>query len=106
MMANLLDKLRQLLRANPPPNGAATATTATTAVTADNIHRLARLLQLTDLHEYSCEETFEVLDEYVELVSNEQEAAALMPIVKQHLDRCHNCRGLFEDLLRALQSEV
>jgi hypothetical protein len=110
MMANIWDKLRQLFRAKKEAtapfslqNGSA-APTAT--VTADNVHRLARLLQLTDLHEYSCAETFDLLDEYVDLVNNKQEAALLMPIVKQHLDRCPNCSALFEDLLHALQSEV
>jgi hypothetical protein len=107
-MTTFLDKLRQLLhikkRERAVPGSA--RGTATVMVTADNIYRLARLLELTGVDQYSCEETFELLDEYVDLVDNRAEAEALMPVVKQHLDNCPHCRGMFEDLLHTLQNGV
>ena len=113
-MTTFINKLRQLLQIKKrkqatPDNGGGTATgvatpKATGPVTADNIHRLARLLELTGVDQYSCEETFELLDEYVDLVDNRAEAEALMPVVKQHLDRCPHCSHMFESLLRTLQN--
>jgi hypothetical protein len=113
-MTTFINKLRQLLQlrkrkqaTTEREGGTATAVStgvATQTVTADNIHRLARLLELTGVDQYSCEETFELLDEYVDLVDNKAEAEALMPVVKQHLDKCPHCSHLFESLLRALQN--
>lgn len=107
-MTTFLDKLKQLLRLtiDSPPQPDMVSGTATAVVTETNIQRLARLLDLTDLTEYSCEETFELLDEYVDLVDNNAEAEVLMPVVKQHLDRCPHCREAFEDLLHALQANL
>lgn len=109
-MTSFLNKLRQLLRVKKEAatlaSGTALVSQPGATVTAANIHRLTRLLSLTGVDEYSCEETYELLDEYVDLVDNKMEAAALMPIVKQHLDKCPRCRQAFADLLHALQSEL
>jgi len=105
-MTTFFEKLKQLLsieRAVSATNYA--ENTAVATVTANNIHRLAHLLTLTDLDACTCHEAYELLDEYVDLVDNNEEAEALMPIVKHHLDRCPNCRGLYEDLLQALQDK-
>jgi hypothetical protein len=115
-MTTFIKKLRQLLQIKKrkqaiPQSERGTAAAVTTpvatdteTVTADNIQRLARLLELTGVDQYSCEETFELLDEYVDLVDNKVEAEALMPVVKQHLDKCPHCSHLFESLLRTLQN--
>jgi hypothetical protein len=107
-MTTFLDKLKQLLRltTDRPPQPDMVSGTTTAVITQANIQRLAHLLALTDLTEYSCEETFELLDEYVDLVDNNAEAEILMPVVKQHLDRCPHCREAFEDLLHALQPSL
>lgn len=99
-MTTLLHKLKLLLglTGKPAPSGAG-------VVTAVNIKRLAQQLHLTGLSQCSCEEAFELLDEYVDLVDNNAEAEALMPIVKHHIDKCPHCREAFEDLLHALRSE-
>ncbi len=107
-MTTLLDKLKQLLRLkiDRPAQPETVVGTATAVVTHANVQRLAHMLALTDLTEYSCEETFALLDEYVDLVDNNAEAEVLMPVVKQHLDRCPHCREAFEDLLNALQANL
>ncbi|HID52419.1 MAG TPA: zf-HC2 domain-containing protein [Anaerolineae bacterium] len=66
---------------------------------------LLRRLENVQENAYSCEETFDLLDEYVELVVTDEEAAALMPLVKNHLDMCPDCRERYEILLRILEAE-
>jgi hypothetical protein len=105
-MITFFEKLKQLLSLKQAESTTTqVGNTAVAAVTADNIHRLAHLLTLTDLDACTCHEAYELLDEYVDLVDNNEEAEALMPIVKHHLDRCPNCRGLYEDLLQALHDK-
>lgn len=53
---------------------------------------------------YSCEEVHALLDEYAELLANSEEGAQLMPLVKNHLDRCPDCGEECEALLRILQT--
>ena len=66
---------------------------------------LLRRLENVQENAYSCEETFDLLDEYVELVVTDEEAAALMPLVKNHLEMCPDCRERYEILLRILEAE-
>ncbi len=66
---------------------------------------LMRKLEHLQTNAYSCEEAFALLDEYVEIVATDEEAAQLMPLVKNHLDMCPGCTEAFTMLLRILQSE-
>ncbi len=63
--------------------------------------------KLEHLHEsaYSCEEAFALLDEYVDLVSTDEEAAELMPLVKNHIEMCSGCKEAYAMLMRIVQSE-
>jgi len=74
-------------------------------LTEGSIAKLMHMLVYTRENEFSCEETFALLDEYVELVENNPEAAVLMPLVKQHLDSCSHCQEYYDALRRILQTE-
>jgi hypothetical protein len=65
---------------------------------------LMRRLEKTMENAYSCEEVFALLDEYVELVTDDEEAKRLMPLVENHLDICPDCKDEFEVLLHILQT--
>jgi len=65
---------------------------------------LMQRLEKTTENAYCCDEVFALLDEYVELVANDEEAKLLMPLVKNHLDICADCRGEYEVLLRVLKT--
>lgn len=65
---------------------------------------LMQRLEKTLDNAYSCEEAFALLDEYVELVADDDEARQLMPLVKNHLDMCPDCRDKFEILLHVLKT--
>jgi hypothetical protein len=54
--------------------------------------------------ELGCDECFEQLDGFVELVLAGKNAAEAMPLVQDHLERCGDCREEFQALLVALQT--
>lgn len=66
----------------------------------DLLHRLEKTMEDT----YSCEEVFALLDEYVELVADDEAAKKLMPLVQNHLDMCSGCRDEYEILLHILKT--
>lgn len=74
------------------------------AISPDNLVELMHRLETTLDNAYSCDEAFALLDEYVELVATTEEAEQLMPLVKNHLDLCPDCRDEFEILLHILKT--
>ena len=113
-MNSLLDRLRRLFAGQmqqPTADDAAAVDTneTTTAVEADyllddsSLPRLMNLIERTKEGEYACEETLDLLDEYVDLVARNQDAAALMPLVKGHLDHCIDCTERYDTLIRILE---
>jgi hypothetical protein len=73
-------------------------------VTADHPRQelIARLLGPSD-QEVSCEECFELLDEYVDLEVAGEDADARLPGMRAHLEGCPACRE-DHDSLRELVS--
>jgi hypothetical protein len=69
------------------------------------VKELMRRLQATQEDAYSCEETFALLDEYVELLASNKEAARLMPLVRNHIKMCPDCREACETLLSILEED-
>ncbi len=107
-MTNLIDKLKQML-AKQPKHTDRRMTDETPRPTAglseEDIKRLMHMIDHTHEGMYSCEETFDLLDEYVELVTSQEEAAILMPYVQRHLDLCEHCNEAYEALLLALAAD-
>jgi hypothetical protein len=66
--------------------------------------RLERLLGPTG-HEVSCEQCFDLLDEYVELELSGADADARIPAVQAHLDGCAACREDHESLRDLVSAE-
>jgi hypothetical protein len=60
--------------------------------------RVERLLGPTGF-EVSCEQCFELLDEYVELEASEADADAKLPGLRTHLEACPACHEDHESLL-------
>ena len=54
--------------------------------------------------EIGCGECFEQLDRFVEMTLAGKNAAEAMPLLQDHLDRCHDCREQFEALLAVLRA--
>lgn len=56
--------------------------------------------------EYDCEQVYQLIDQYAEMVERGEDAAALMPLVKHHLDICIACREEYEALMRILKAST
>ena len=68
--------------------------------------KMAQSLEKTEVVEYSCDETYELLDQYVELVQGGDAAAELMPLVERHLGLCPDCHEEYKALLRILRNQT
>jgi len=65
--------------------------------------KLVRVVAETREVEIGCDECFERLDSFAETELSGVKASAAMPLVGDHLEKCADCRGKFEALLRALR---
>ena len=70
------------------------------------IIKMAQSLEITEAEEYSCTETYELLDQYVELIKRGDAAAKLMPLVERHLSLCPDCHEEYKALLRILRNQT
>ena len=70
----------------------------------DKLKTMVRGVARTQATEYSCDDTYRLLDEFTEAVAQGRDAAKLMPLVQQHLELCPDCREEFEALLRVLRA--
>lgn len=70
----------------------------------DDLDKLVRVVALTREEEIGCEECFERLDRFVDMELAGLDAAAAMPLVQDHLEKCGDCREEFEMLLEALRA--
>ena len=71
---------------------------------SDQVKRLVRAVMDARPVEVGCEECLEQLDRVVEMTLAGKNAADVMPLVQDHLDRCHDCREEFEALLAVVSS--
>lgn len=65
---------------------------------------MLRKIEHTQEIELTCGEVFDLLDQYAEMAANGEDVTQLMPLVKQHLEMCSDCREEFEALLNVLKS--
>ncbi len=98
---NLFSKEKQPMN---EPNPSAGYPLSEKKITNDALVDLMQRLEKAKEGSYSCAEAFALLDEYVELVADDEEVAKLMPLVKSHIDMCPDCSESFEMLLRILKT--
>lgn len=60
-------------------------------------------LEVARVQDVPCSQVFSQLDEYVEKQLNGEDAAKLMPLLREHLDLCQDCCDEYETLLAALE---
>jgi hypothetical protein len=71
----------------------------------EDLDKLVRAVAMTRDEEIGCYEVcLERLDRYVEMTLSGMDAAAAMPLVQDHLEKCGDCREEFEMLLEALRT--
>ena len=69
-----------------------------------DVQKLIQMVENTQEVEFSCEDVYNILDQYTELVYRRDDSAELMPLVEHHIEICPDCREEFEALLRILEA--
>lgn len=113
VMAGLIEKLKKLLQLQKQQVQMEKSTGAhlkrregeTAVLTEELIVELMEQLKHTHENQYSCADSYALLDEYVDLVADDRDAELLMPLVKAHLDACPDCHQKFEILLDILKAD-
>ena len=70
----------------------------------EEIKTLVRSTAVTREEEIGCDDAYEALDRFAEMVARGEDPSEIMPQVKHHLDICGNCREEFEALLRIIRA--
>ncbi len=70
----------------------------------NKLKTMVRGVARTQETEYSCDDVYQLLDEFTEAVAQGKDVAKLMPLVQQHIEMCPDCREEFEALLRVVQA--
>lgn len=70
----------------------------------DELGHLVRAIARTREHEIGCDECLEQVDRFAEMELSGLNAAEAIPLVRDHLDKCVDCREEFEALLEALRA--
>jgi hypothetical protein len=60
------------------------------------------LIRYIENSELDCGQVFDTLDQYAEIEVRKEDAARLMPLVRNHMDMCSECCDEYEDLLDVL----
>lgn len=68
------------------------------------IKKLIGMTQNVHPNEIGCNECFDKINEFAELKLQGKNAKEAMPLVKDHLDKCGECREEFHALLEAMKS--
>jgi len=67
------------------------------------MQKLLHMLAATEKAEIACDEVYAVLDQFTEAAQRGENVLTFMPLVRQHLDMCPDCREEYEALLSMLQ---
>ncbi|MGD8603942.1 MAG: hypothetical protein PVF49_05135 [Anaerolineales bacterium] len=68
------------------------------------IQKLLDKIARTRDDEIDCQEVFELLDIYAEAAAQGQDAGAMLPLVKHHLEMCVECLEEYQALLLILEA--
>jgi uncharacterized protein (UPF0335 family) len=71
----------------------------------DKLKKLLDKLSRTQQDEIDCQEVFELIDVYAEAAAQGQDAGAMLPLVRHHLDMCAECLEEYEALLQILKTQ-
>jgi hypothetical protein len=67
------------------------------------IENLIRSLEQIHDDDCTCDDVYAVVDQYAEAEIQSGDAARLMPLIKHHMEVCHNCCEEYEALLDILE---
>lgn len=96
----LIDRLRSIVRG--PGREATSQSVDWNRVAVAALH----MASVTEDVELSCDEVYDLLDQFAEAARRGEDVATLMPLVQRHLDMCPDCREEYEALQRMLGAPV
>ncbi|HVN15270.1 MAG TPA: hypothetical protein VMT73_05975 [Anaerolineales bacterium] len=67
------------------------------------IRDVIRSLQMKHDDECDCNDVYKIVDQYAETQIKGEDAAKLMPLIKEHLDTCNDCSEQYQALLEILE---
>ena len=67
------------------------------------VHGFLQVLEDVRREDVPCSEVYSRLDEYVERQVRGEDAARLMPLLREHFDLCRDCCDEYEALLEVLE---
>jgi hypothetical protein len=67
---------------------------------------IIRVLETMPAEGVTCDDLYARLDEYVEREVNKNDAAQIMPVIREHLDLCPECCEEYEALLEVLSKSA
>lgn len=67
--------------------------------------KMLDMIANTAEEELTCDEVFDLLDQFTEMAQRGEDVARLMPLVHQHLQMCPECKEEYDALLRILEQE-
>ncbi|MDX1639593.1 MAG: hypothetical protein R3281_16635 [Balneolaceae bacterium] len=68
------------------------------------LKKMIRAVKNTRDVEIGCDECFDKLDDFIEMELRGKSPEKALPLVKDHLDRCSECREEYKVLLEALDN--
>lgn len=79
-------------------------------MTANNtdlrMKRILRSFMTAQENDANCEECYEHLDQFVEMVDAGTDAATILPRIEAHINICSDCGEEYQALLSVLRSQV
>jgi hypothetical protein len=67
------------------------------------VQGFVRMLEEVRIEDMPCSQVFARLDEYVEREIHGEDVTRLMPLLREHLDLCHDCCEEYEGLMAVLE---
>ena len=75
-------------------------------LSSEDIKKMMKVIKNTREHELTCGHCYDELDRFIEMELDGKNAAEVLPLVKDHLDRCGACREEYETLLEAIKAII
>lgn len=98
-MTNLFKRLLSLFQMKPEPED-------NREESVEKLRNFLIAIENTHEVEYDCEQVYQLLDQYAEMIERGENASGAMPLVQHHLEMCRDCNEEYEALLRVLEHPV
>jgi predicted anti-sigma-YlaC factor YlaD len=75
-------------------------------LTKNKLKSMIRMIKMTLDQEIGCEDCYDQLNQFAEMELENKSPEKALPRVKEHLERCGNCRQEYEALLEAIEASA